>query len=70
MGPKTKTKEAMGPHSDSKSLKQAKTISVEVRILIEKITFYRLLSEVGCLVLEAMTISTSSSQSKITCLML
>jgi hypothetical protein len=48
MGLKTKTKEAMGPLSDSKSLKQAKIISEEVRILIEKITYFRLLSEVGC----------------------
>jgi hypothetical protein len=70
MGLKTKTKEAMGPLSDSKSLKQGKILSAEVRILIEKITYYHLLSEVGCQVLEAMTISTNSSQYKITCLML
>jgi hypothetical protein len=48
MGLKTKTKEEMGPLSDSKSLKQAKIISAEVRILIEIITYFRLLSEVGC----------------------
>jgi hypothetical protein len=48
MGLKTKTKEAMGPLSDSKSLKQGKILSAEVRILIEKITYYHLLSEVGC----------------------
>lgn len=48
MGLKTKTKGAMGPLSDSKSLKQAKIISVEVKISIEKITYFHLLSEVGC----------------------
>jgi hypothetical protein len=59
MGLKTKTKEAMGPLSGSKSLKQAKTISAEARILTEKITYFRLLSEVGCQALEAMIISTN-----------
>jgi len=69
-GLRTKIQEAMGPLSDSKHLKQAKIISAEVRISTEKITFYPLFSEVVCQVLEAMIISTSPFQYKITCLML
>jgi hypothetical protein len=69
-GLRTKTQEAMGLLSDSKYLKQAKIIFAEVRISTEKITYYRLFSEVVCQVLEAMIISTSPSPSKITCLML
>jgi hypothetical protein len=60
----------MGPLSDSKYLKQAKITSAEVRISTEKITYYLLFSEVVCQVLEAMIISISLSQSKITYLML
>jgi hypothetical protein len=70
MALRTKTQEAMGLLSDSKYLKLAKIISAEVRISTEKITYYRLFSEVVCQVLEAMIISTSLSQSKITYLML
>ena len=42
------TKEVTGPLLDSKCPKQGKLISAEVRMLIEKIIFYRLVSEVGC----------------------
>ena len=69
-GLRTKTQEAMGPLSDSIYLKQAKITSAEVRISTEKITYYLLFSEVVCQVLEAMIISISLSQSKITYLML